>query len=351
MITQTLCSTSDGVDMMNKMTSDAYHLSVVIISRNEERNIAGCIESVLKATEKIDACEIVLVDSASTDRTVEIASKYPIRILQLVSSHPLSPAAGFYTGFLNTDGKYIQFQCGDTILDKNWFKNALPILKKDELVAGVAGRIVQQPYNTRTAKRYVEYHKNLPVGEVTWFAGDSLFKRDVLLEVGTFNPYLLAGEEGELCYRVINKGYKLLRLPYHMSHHLGCDKETHLSFIKKTFRSIMSQGQILRYSFDHRQIFWWRFKEYKFKVISIFLILSGVLSVGMLLVSGNALPFYIWAGGVVFYAGWAFYEIRDIKAAIFQVASQALKSIPFTWGFLKPKKDPKTYPTNVKVIK
>ena len=333
------------------MTAYTHDLSVVIISRNEERNIAGCIESVLKATEDIDACEIVLVDSASTDKTVEIAAKYPIRILQLDSSYTLSPAAGFYVGFLNTGGKYIQFQCGDTILDENWFKNALPILKKDEQVAGVAGRIIQQPYDTRTAKRYVEYHKNLPVGEVTWFAGDSFFKRDVLLEVGTFNPYLLAGEEGELCYRVIDKGYKLLRLSDHMSHHRGCDRETNLRFIKKTFRSTMSQGQILRYSLDHKHIFWWRLKEYKFKVISVFLIISGVLSIGMFLISSNTLPFYIWGGGIVFYSGWVLYEIRAIKGAIFHVASQALKSIPFAWGFLQPKKDPKTYPTDVKVIK
>jgi len=122
------------------MTAYTHDLSVVIISRNEERNIAGCIESVLKATEGIGACEIVLVDSASTDGTIEIAAKYPIRILQLDPSYPLSPAAGFYTGFLNTGGKYIQFQCGDSILDENWFKNALLILKKDEQVAGVAGR-------------------------------------------------------------------------------------------------------------------------------------------------------------------------------------------------------------------
>lgn len=339
------------VDMVKRMTVHNYDLSVVIISRNEERNIAGCIESVLKATEDINACEIVLVDSASTDRTVEIAAKYPIRILQLDPSYPLSPAAGFYTGFSNTSGKYIQFQCGDTILDENWFRNALPVLEKEKQVAGAAGMVTQEPYDTRTAKRYVEYHKNLPVGEVTWFAGDSLFRRDVLLDVGVFNPYLLAGEEGELCYRMVDKGYKLLRLPYHMSHHMGCDKETHLSFIKKTFRSTMAQGQILRYSLDHKQIFWLRLEEYKSKLLSAFLIISGVLSVGVFLILGDTLLLYIWAGGIVFYSGWVLYELRDIKGAIFHAASQALKSIPFVWGFLQPKKDPETYPTDVKVIK
>src|SRR5262245_43980622 len=43
-------------------------LSVVIISFNEERNIGRCIDSVRKIAD-----EIIVVDSFSTDRTLEIA--------------------------------------------------------------------------------------------------------------------------------------------------------------------------------------------------------------------------------------------------------------------------------------
>lgn len=51
-------------------------VSVIITTYNEEINVAECIESVLWAD------EILLVDSFSTDRTVELARDYPIRILQ-----------------------------------------------------------------------------------------------------------------------------------------------------------------------------------------------------------------------------------------------------------------------------
>jgi len=51
-------------------------VSVIITTYNEEINVAGCIESVLWAD------EILLVDSFSSDRTVEIAREYPIQILQ-----------------------------------------------------------------------------------------------------------------------------------------------------------------------------------------------------------------------------------------------------------------------------
>lgn len=51
-------------------------LSVIITTYNEEINVAECIESVSWAD------EILLVDSFSTDQTVEIARRYPIKILQ-----------------------------------------------------------------------------------------------------------------------------------------------------------------------------------------------------------------------------------------------------------------------------
>jgi glycosyltransferase involved in cell wall biosynthesis len=51
-------------------------LSVIITTFNEEVNIADCIESVSWAD------EILVVDSFSTDRTVEIAQRYPVQLLQ-----------------------------------------------------------------------------------------------------------------------------------------------------------------------------------------------------------------------------------------------------------------------------
>lgn len=49
-------------------------LSVVIITRNEERNIARCLESVREIAD-----DIVIVDSFSTDRTKEICLSYGAR--------------------------------------------------------------------------------------------------------------------------------------------------------------------------------------------------------------------------------------------------------------------------------
>ncbi len=51
-------------------------LSVIITTYNEEINIVSCLESVLWAD------EILVVDSFSTDNTVELAHGFPVKILQ-----------------------------------------------------------------------------------------------------------------------------------------------------------------------------------------------------------------------------------------------------------------------------
>lgn len=50
--------------------------SIYILTHNEEIDIAGCIESALLSD------DVVVVDSYSSDRTLEIASRYPIRVVQ-----------------------------------------------------------------------------------------------------------------------------------------------------------------------------------------------------------------------------------------------------------------------------
>src|SRR5438874_587956 len=77
-------------------------LSVVLISKNQAWNISRLIESVLQATSSIISKEVILVDSASTDETVEMASRYPISIVRLQPGQRLSPAIGRYTGYTRT---------------------------------------------------------------------------------------------------------------------------------------------------------------------------------------------------------------------------------------------------------
>lgn len=52
-------------------------VSVIILTFNEESNLSRCLDSVMGLAE-----EIIVVDSGSTDRTVEIAKKYGVKVLE-----------------------------------------------------------------------------------------------------------------------------------------------------------------------------------------------------------------------------------------------------------------------------
>ena len=56
------------------MSKQVANLSVFIITRNEERNIAECLKSVSFAA------EVIVVDTGSTDRTIQIAREHGVRV-------------------------------------------------------------------------------------------------------------------------------------------------------------------------------------------------------------------------------------------------------------------------------
>ena len=53
-------------------------VSAVVSAHNEEEHIAGCLESIMSQTAPID--EIIVINDRSTDRTVAIATEYPVDI-------------------------------------------------------------------------------------------------------------------------------------------------------------------------------------------------------------------------------------------------------------------------------
>ena len=65
-------------------------ISTVINTYNEEKNIGRCLESV-----KDFSGEIILVDMHSTDRTVEIAKKFKVKIFFHDYTRFVEPARNF----------------------------------------------------------------------------------------------------------------------------------------------------------------------------------------------------------------------------------------------------------------
>lgn len=75
-------------------------LSVCLITKNEERFLAGCLDSVRPVAE-----EIILVDTGSVDRTVETAQEYGCRVLHRAWDDDFSAARN--AGIAAARGRFI----------------------------------------------------------------------------------------------------------------------------------------------------------------------------------------------------------------------------------------------------
>jgi len=109
-------------------------VSAVIPAYNEEEFIEDCLIALKKQTYPID--EIIVIDSGSTDRTVEIAKKYADKILfgkrHIGYNRELGINATKNNIILSTDA--------DTIMPENWVEEAIKYLDYPEVV-GVVGSI------------------------------------------------------------------------------------------------------------------------------------------------------------------------------------------------------------------
>ena len=318
---------------MNKNSSDIV-LSVVIISLNEEKNIANCIESVLRALKGIKNSEVILVDSSSTDKTIEIAKRYPIEIIQIDSSSHISPSAGRYIGFLHSNGKYIQFVDGDMTLYEDWFNNSLEFLEGDK-VAGITGLTIHQVGSEKIAS---EEEKNdyilMQQQETDILTGAALFKREVLKKMGTYNPYLYGDEEAELSYRLRRAGYKLLKIPYNMAVHnrrnISTIKQFKIRLIRKYY---FGCGQTLRYTIGDIHLFLSHLMRFKIYLLYITWIITGLVSVSINFVCEKQVFIFAWLAGTLTFFIIFSVKKRSIKKSFFSMLSWSLFSLGIIIGF------------------
>ncbi len=234
-----------------------FSLSVVVISKNEEAYITRSLQSVLAAAEKIGGAEIVVVDSASTDRTVEMARSFGVRVLSLRPEWGLSPAAGRYVGFHHTSGELVMFVDADTVIDREWLQAARRYFALPE-VAGVAGYLDDVDEKGQLLP-YVG-HRSAEVCVVDRLRGIALYRRAAMERAGTFNPYLITEEEAELGFRLRQHGFRLLQVPHPMGRHLrgtsahtGLLRAWRLGRFKGdglTLRYGWRAGKSLRFCFD-----------------------------------------------------------------------------------------------------
>ena len=320
-------------------------ISIIIPSKDEERTIAKCIESVQNALEGVRSYEIILVDSRSTDETVNIAKKYPIRILRLRKGWPISPSAGRYIGTVNSDGEYIFFLDADMVVDKDWIKKGLEILKKDKSLAGVTGLLFNiLPLEKVDKKRLIRH----PVGYVECLPGTAIYKRSIIEEVNHFDPFLMGYEERELGYRITKKGYRLIRLKYSIAYHFA--KEQNLSELSEKSRHFIGVGQFLRLHFSIENLLE-IVKKYPVIPFANLFSLAFLVSFVLSILTDNFMLLKITTAFALFFFVTLGIKQRKIRKSCLFVYGLFSKSVNSIYGFLRKTQKFNEYPLDVEILK
>ena len=245
-------------------------LSVVLISRNQAWNIGRLIESVLARTRDLPVREIVLVDSASTDGTVEVASSYPIDVLQLRADQRLTAALGRHVGYQHSRGELVLFLDGDMELCEGWLERALAVMEERPDLGAVSGPWLDRPKDSspgaatgqtlpgqdREDMARIRYSAHGVDTSVKRLGGAAMYRRSVLQEVGGFDPHLYSDEEPELCLRIRSAGYGLLQLAQPIALHYTEPNEAITTLLGRRRRGLYyGTGQVMRQLLG-RPIFW-----------------------------------------------------------------------------------------------
>jgi GT2 family glycosyltransferase len=195
------------------------YIGVVAIGRNEGQRLVDCLKSVRAAT-----ANIVYVDSGSSDDSVALAQGIGASVVELDRTEPFTAARARNDGFaalkvFRPNIRFVQFIDGDCILAQLWIEKALAFMEQRSDVAIVCGRRRERYPTASIYNRMLDDEWNTPVGEATACGGDALVRAEAFERVGRFRPWLIAGEEPELCLRLREDGWKIWRLNEEMTQH------------------------------------------------------------------------------------------------------------------------------------
>ena len=224
-------------------------ISTIIVTYNSSYIIADCLNALMKAI-PLESSEIIVVDNASSDNTLEIVKGLKDRINIISSKENVGFAGGVNRGISVSGGEYVLLINPDLMINSKSLEGMMDFLASHEKVGAAGVKLVypdgrRQPsrrrypvirgvlanrigmmkyiFGTEILDHYLmEDANNTEPEEVEWLIGACMmFRRKALQEVGLFDEkFFLYFEDADWCYRAQRAGWKVYYLPQFEAIHL-----------------------------------------------------------------------------------------------------------------------------------
>ncbi|MEM3419673.1 MAG: glycosyltransferase [Nitrososphaerota archaeon] len=180
-------------------------VSIIITTKNEEKYIENCLKSLKNQTYK--NIEIILSDSCSIDKTVEIAKKYTNKII----IENTNIAAGRNLGAKIANGEIFVFIDADAILSTNWIKEIVKSFKISNKIVGVMGYPFPLEGSRKAEKMcklafLLKIFNSLKLPAVGVCAIGFAVKKETFNKIGGFYEKLNVAEDTDFFYKVSKFG-------------------------------------------------------------------------------------------------------------------------------------------------
>ena len=181
-------------------------VSIIVPTLNSGATIDECLRSILELDYPKNLLEVIVIDGGSTDSTVELAKKHPVKFV----SSKLNPPAAYNLVLKDITNPVIGLIDSDAKVERSWLKKLVKHLGDPE-VAGASGTV--ETWNSdKLVPRVIGYELNyrysrLP-GTVERVATmNLLLKTKVTLEVGGFDENLPTQYDTDIGARLAEAGY------------------------------------------------------------------------------------------------------------------------------------------------
>ncbi|MBU0586554.1 glycosyltransferase [Candidatus Micrarchaeota archaeon] len=181
-------------------------ISVVIPTLNEEKEIEQALESI-KNQKNVPEYEIILGDSGSTDKTLDIAKKY---VDQIVHESKRTIAAGRQAGALAARGEIMATANADTFYPEDWLNSLIKPFERKGVVA-VQGKVL--PKDGDVIEKIFARHLLHPAAylltrlNVHFAAAENMaVKMSEFRKCGGFHPDDICAEDTRLVQRIKDHG-------------------------------------------------------------------------------------------------------------------------------------------------
>lgn len=184
----------------------ATTISIVIPVYNQAEYLPSAIESALEQTVP---CEIIVVNDGSTDGSLEIAKRFPVKVVNQINKG-LSSARN--TGIMNATGDYVLFLDADDMLLDACVERIISTIKSTnaDIVAPSFKCFGMDNSEIRLMER--PGIEDFKMGNRIGYC--CAIRREVLLEVGGYSPRMTWGyEDYALTFNLLRLGKTLETIP------------------------------------------------------------------------------------------------------------------------------------------